>query len=441
MALSLGALTVAIGAAQVSDQSMWMDEAYTALRADGSIGDLWRLLRSEGGMFPYFLAVRIWRFVGDSDGWLRMLSVLGGAVAVAVTYRLAVRLGGRRIALPAVAMLVLNPFFQYFLVELRAYSWVMAAASSTTLLFLRFHDRPTAVNGVLWGVSSGLLASLIVFSGGLPASQFAIAAPMLRDRRRRSWSVAAAAALMVVAPTLPAMFSNDQVNWIPATTPARVGSQLLHLVGGRWWAIFLGAGVAVTAIRLARRRRAGAPDTATEIVLAGAAAVPIGLLVLCVVQPLFLYRYMAAAAPLIAVLAANGWVNATSGIFHRRAEVAPWLVVAASALMLRGSPLDAQVRPVDLRSAAGALRPVRAGDEVRFDSDFLALTIGRYWATPTGVSTALGVPAADDACHTWYVFQTDRSGLQGLLAAVPGASSATISEFTGISVADVDRCG
>ena len=442
IAAGLALLTLGIGVAQAGDESMWMDEAYSAVHASGSFSDLVDLLRDHGGMAGFHVLLWLWSRLGESDAWLRTVPVIGGALAVACTFLYARRLGDRRTAVLAATTLLCHPFFQYYLVELRTYSWLMALSVASAIALEGLLRQPSTTRGVVWGASTGLAIGLVPFSGGFVLIQMMPVIALWRRGHRRPVVIGIATMTGVFLPTVPPLLGNDQISWIPDTTAAYVGEQLHALIGGWWWTATFALGWVALAISVVLRRRSSMADGAALRLLAAALAVPTALLVVSLATPVFLYRYMAPTVPLLAVTLAVAVVRVVDlGTARRPGLQHTWLIAVVLVLaLLRTWPLDARPRPVDLRHAGGDLTGlVRPGDVVVFDSDLLADAIRRYWTPPRGTTMGLGAPGAGQPCPAWYVAQVvDGSG--ELVAALDAAGTSTASR-RGIGIWWVDRCG
>jgi hypothetical protein len=73
----------------------------------------------------YHTVVYAWSFLGDSEAWLRLPSVVAGTLAVYLTYRLGRSLYDPRLGVMAAFALALNPIHIYYSQELRNYSFLL----------------------------------------------------------------------------------------------------------------------------------------------------------------------------------------------------------------------------------------------------------------------------------------------------------------------------
>jgi mannosyltransferase len=97
---------------QLGSESLWFDEAFSI---DSALGPL-NLNRPL-----YFLMLRYWLRLGDSELWLRGLSVLWGLLSVGLVYRLGQQLVGKTTGLMAALLFTLSPLAINHAQEVRFY--------------------------------------------------------------------------------------------------------------------------------------------------------------------------------------------------------------------------------------------------------------------------------------------------------------------------------
>jgi uncharacterized membrane protein len=435
VAAVLAAATAVFGVATAGRHPFWLDEAFTAQAARRSFGGLVRFLGHEAGMGPYYLVLWAWVRVGHSEAWLRTLSVLGGAGAVAAVYLLTARLVHRRAALVVAVALCCNPFFVYNLTELRAYSWSMWFGVATVALCVRFRSAPSVGAAVMWGAAVGLMLGALAFTAPLVLAEAAYLWPSRSDRQvRRMALVAGVIGLVLFAPFLPALARSNQIDWILPLSPHRFVQYTAEALGGyRWGAVLLLGNLALAAT-LARPAWRTTGDGPLRLVLAGTIALPAGLAALEVVQPVFIPRYLSAMLPLAILGAVAGAVRLLTVLpappWARRAvfAVAVVLLVAAAWSALTFDVL----RPEDLRSPAEfAKARATPGDDVQFNSEQVAEAAGYYWVPP---------PATPGACRHWYFFRGTAAQLVESLGLPAGDTSLTTTAFRGYTIGEADRC-
>jgi mannosyltransferase len=435
VAAVLAVATAVFGVVQAGRHPFWLDEAFTAQASRRTIGGLVRFLGHEAGMGPYYLVLWGWVRVATSEGWLRTLSVVGGALAVGLVSLFAARLVGRGAALVAGLALASNPFFVYNLTELRAYSWTMWFGVATVGLCVRFRSEPTTRRALLWGASVGLMLGTLAFTAPLVVVEGLWLWPLRRDRQvQRRTLFAGLAALVLFAPFLPALLRSNQIDWILPLTPHRLVQNTAEVLGGYRWSAVLIVGNAALAATLVRRSWRRDDDGPLRLILAGTIATPVGLAALEVVQPVFIPRYLSAMLPLAILGAVAGGVRLMAAL--RSPQWARQAALAATVLLLGAAVWSALtfdvLRPEDLREPSRFVAAhVVAGDDVEFSSEQVAEAAGYYFTPPPTVPTA---------CRHWYFFRGDRAQLLASLGATAGDTSVHSTEFRGYTVGEVDHC-
>jgi mannosyltransferase len=124
---------------QLGTESLWVDEML-------SIGDAQRL--NELLTLPYirpfyFLLLAGWMQLGNSDVWLRGLSVILGIASVFLTYQLGRRLVGETTGQIAALLMALSPLFINHSQEIRMYTLVSFLSLAGTLALSYALERPT----------------------------------------------------------------------------------------------------------------------------------------------------------------------------------------------------------------------------------------------------------------------------------------------------------
>jgi 4-amino-4-deoxy-L-arabinose transferase-like glycosyltransferase len=427
--------TAMFGVSRAGRHPFWLDEAFTAVAAKRTFGSLVRFLGHEAGMGPYYLVLWAWARIGNSEGWLRALSVIGGALAVAAVYLLTVALLGRTAALVAAVALWCNPFFVYNLTELRAYSWTMWFAVVTVGCCVRFRASPSARTAVAWGVGVGLMLGALAFTAPLVIVEAAYLWPRRNDRQVRRLAVLAGAiAVLLFVPFVPALLRSDQINWIQPLTPHRFMQNTAEALGGYRWTAVLAAGNLALLATLVRSGWRTGGESPLRLVLAGVAAMPVGLAALEVVQPVFIPRYLSAMLPIAIIGALGGGVRLTRAVAtpdwaRRGGLVAVGLLLAAA--VWSAATFDVP-RPEDLRAPAAYVEAhAVAGDDVVFSSEQVAQAVGYYWAAP---------PPTPGACRHWYFFRGSRSELMASIGRPPDDGAVVTTDFLGYTIGELDRC-
>jgi mannosyltransferase len=150
-------VAVVLGLFRIGDKSFWLDEAYAYALAHLPIRPLLSALWGhELHGSPYYLSLHVWQWLGSSEGFLRSLSVIYGAIAVFFLFHVAKRYA---VAFPAALTLAVFPFFIQFEQEARAYTMLLAGTAVSTLLFQRLVERPSSLRAGLYIAAAALMIS------------------------------------------------------------------------------------------------------------------------------------------------------------------------------------------------------------------------------------------------------------------------------------------
>ena len=156
----IGVLGVAIllRFVDIGEQSLWVDEAYTARMLDGSIGHLLSGVAGHESTPPlYYVLLWTWaRMFGETESALRSLSAVAGVACVPVMYMVARTLFDRRAATVAAALTATSTVFVWYSQEARAYSLWLFLTALALLFWIRALDAPTNRNLAWWSAMSAL---------------------------------------------------------------------------------------------------------------------------------------------------------------------------------------------------------------------------------------------------------------------------------------------
>lgn len=110
---------------QLGTESLWIDEMLS-IRDALSIGGV---VEATSGLTSdvrplYYIVLRFWMLFGQSDVWLRGLSVLFGMGAIYLIYELGQRLISKQVGLVGATMMAISPLFINHAQEVRMYSLI-----------------------------------------------------------------------------------------------------------------------------------------------------------------------------------------------------------------------------------------------------------------------------------------------------------------------------
>jgi mannosyltransferase len=316
--LIVSAASLVLGLVQLGAPSLWVDESLTADEIT------WPYVRSlEGYYWLYYSVEKPWAaLVGNSEWALRFPSVLAAMLSAALMVVLARRLFDRRIALLSGLFLATSPFVVKWSQQARGYTMLLALSLLATILLLRALERGTRGAFALYGLA---FAAVIVWH---PVGGLVLGLPhlvLILQNRQRFFPHGLLSAAIVLGLGVPwfaqismrSAGSDTVIAWIPFPTWHIFTNAVLDASGAGWFGIVLAA-VGLWVL-LRRRERSLATWLAVWAFSPFIVAV-----VVSVAQHVFLDRYLIAAAPAFALLAAV----AVTGVARR---VGAGLVVVAAA--------------------------------------------------------------------------------------------------------------
>jgi hypothetical protein len=203
--IALAVLALVVRLFRLDWRGLWIDEAYAALLATGSVGDLFSLLRTDSGPPLYYILLKVWvAMFGGGEGMLRAPSVLAGVGAVVLA-----ALVGRRLRFGAAGTLTggalaVAPLLVFHGQDARYYAFLPLAAMGALLALLHLWRRG---GWVAYGLV--LAAAMYLHNYGLFIIPAAYAASLVwrHGVRWRSLHLAHALATILYAAWLPTLIA------------------------------------------------------------------------------------------------------------------------------------------------------------------------------------------------------------------------------------------
>jgi uncharacterized membrane protein len=214
---ALLALAAAIRFATLDQQSLWYDEAVTALRdLHASLGGtLSAVAHIENTPPLYYVALWLWtRLLGTGVLALRSLSALAGVATVLVGWAIGRQLGSRRAAIALAAILATNPLFVWYSQEARAYELFVLLAAVAFLFFLRAREQPSRGNLAGWAAASAAALTTHYFAAFLIAPEAVLLIVAWGPRRELVLALAAVAAAAAALAPLAISQGGHGTSWI-----------------------------------------------------------------------------------------------------------------------------------------------------------------------------------------------------------------------------------
>lgn len=479
--LALGgeiALAGLLGLIALGNRSFWLDESASVTLAKLDWGAFAHELHvREANMSLYYVLLRWWSELGDSERVLRSLSVIVTVALVPVVYLLARRLADTRVALLACLFVAVNPMIVRYSQEARGYALCVLLVTTSAYLFVRGIQQPTWPVWIAYGLVAGLSGYAHFFGLlVLPAQALSL---LFLPRASLPWRHLAGAAVVLACLLGPLVYLLSGVDpahgaWTSGNTVGRLfdpfhDNRVLAL------AVVTAGAIVVIALWLVLRRRFG-PRLQTGAAWTWALlvlwiVVPVGLvLALAVVyRPLFVVRYFIICIPPILLLASMFIAQ-----IHRR-----WLAVAASVMIVAGSAAGvirwyAGGQQEDWRGATRfVVDSARPGDGVMLYAPYVRIPFAVYldqmeavnrapapvyppddWETPSMKFNAAVPIAADDIRaaaepfdQVWLVlshvalFGADDPGYEAVLSGLrsAGFEETTTKSFDGVEVRRLQR--
>ncbi len=308
----------------VGSWPVWTDEGWSIwATGDARLDVVWNNLAHDRHPPLYFVALSSWRLLaGESPIALRYLSIAAGVLTVAVTFRIAADVFGRRAGTYAALLLAGLPIAVYYSQEVRHYGWFVLFVALSWLCFLHYLKRPSV--GLWVGYLLSLtLAFYTLYFAVLPLAVQVVVGLVWRFRsqsnsyifkRPKLWLVGAWMAtavlyapwLWVIAtiqfPTLTSGIAN-----LPGTYAATLANvpALGELLLGTQWALLLGLGIIAIGMMVARARTPA--GTALQwVVVLGGVGLAIGMFGLSLRFNLLSGRTLVFLVPLLAVVCGYG---------------------------------------------------------------------------------------------------------------------------------------
>jgi mannosyltransferase len=207
----------------LGERSLYVDEAASIIFARLPWSAFWKAMWDhEGNMAFYYVLLRGWIHLGDSETVVRSLSVLFGVATIPATYLLGLRLFGRKAGLLSAVLLAVHAFHIQYSQEARSYSLLLFLLVLSTYFFLRSVDSPR--HKAYW-IAYVLFSALAVYSQVfallvLVAQWLSLGFSKLRQIGvAKIFLTVGSFALLVTPMALFLLLKNrGQIEWIPRPT-------------------------------------------------------------------------------------------------------------------------------------------------------------------------------------------------------------------------------
>ena len=375
---AIGAITVA-GAVlrlyHLGTRSLWFDEGFSAGIALMRWPDFLRVNAGySANMALYYLLLKFWMPLGNSDAWTRGLSVLFGIAAISALYWLARRLFGSSAATAAALLLAVNAFHVKYSQEARSYSLAAFLVILSCILLLRALERATSRAWLAWSLVSALAVMAHTYAVLPIGAQIVWTFFVVPAKERSRFFAAVRWFVLALVPygVIMTRGGSGAIGWLRPFTVRQLGETVVQVCGNAGWTLpLLFAAACVGAFWLRREER---PAFALPALWA---IVPfIAVIAMAQIKPLLYPRYMIVCLPGIVLMAAAAvrplprWLAAA------------WLLAAVGVSLWATSPYYRQdfLPHDDWRAAAAYVRAHRnPGDRLVFYTWQGTLAYHYYW--------------------------------------------------------------
>jgi mannosyltransferase len=377
--LFLLAVCAAIRLVSLAAKPFWFDECFSAeiARIDWS-NFLHLLWWREANMSLYYLLLRLWMHLGQSEFFIRGLSVVFAAATVPALYWVAERLYDRRVALIAAALFAFNAYSVRYSQEARSYALFLLLATLASGFFVVYLQESSRRNRIAY-----VLASILAVYAHFYALLLVVAhwlALRLRNRvsfnaddrpdlpMKNAWKTIGIAVLPLLIFVVKT--GAGPIRWIPRPDLHDLLQFCERLSGGTNWPLaavyFVACVVAAAPLGKALWARAGSWETwRVQFLMTWLIFPPALTVLLSFARPLFLVRYMIFCLPALLILVAAGLARLQKSWMLAASLVVILLLASQGILFVYGHDYD------DERDASGAatnfiLDHAQPGDAVVF---------------------------------------------------------------------------
>ena len=311
--ITLGAAVLRVHAITV--KSFWLDEGISVEIARLPWRQFFYVLRQrEINMALYYVLLHFWLALGSTEGFIRGLSVLFSVATVPVLYALGARVFGRTAGLLAAWLLATNAYHVRYAQEARGYALVVFFAALATWLLVRNLQEPSSARWPAYTAACALAVYSHIF-GALVVVAHGASLGFLRRQDLR-WkdllgSMRWLAYTLVPIGLIVARVGTGSTRWIPPTHMRSVLQFFVMLAGNNGMRLMtldaVAAGFAAFGVWRLWRRFGRSLDCWGRIVVFSWLLVPVALvLIVSVVRPIFLARYMLPCLPAAILVVAAG---------------------------------------------------------------------------------------------------------------------------------------
>ncbi len=295
-------------------KSFWFDECASVAIARLDWYNFIRILwRREGNMSLYYLLLRPWLHFGNSESFIRALSVLFALATFPALYLLGRRLFGSRTGLIAISLLAVNAYHVCYSQEARSYSLMIFLCVLSSLYFLKSLEEPSRRNRITYILVSALAVYAHFFAALLIVVQTLslrfLDAEGVPDRIRKAWCWIGVLVLPVAI--FVATTGAGPLRWVKRPGLKEPWELALYLTGNGGAVLVVAytiacIGAVLPVYRIAMTKRLSWDAWRYRFVLLWLLLPPLFIFAVSMARPLFLPRYFVFCLPALLLLAAAG---------------------------------------------------------------------------------------------------------------------------------------
>lgn len=416
----------------IGRQPLWRDEAFTALAAQRSMGDMLNVVAHDSAPpLHYVIQNVVTHLLGPQPWALRLVSLLAGAALIPVVAALGRRAGGDEAGLWAGVICAIAPPMLLSSLDARMYAVATLAVTLAALTLWRFVEQPRAHRLLTYaGVAAlGLQTDYFVavaLAALLTACVWHLGAPRAVVAGVIAADIVAVAALLPWLLYAQAQFHHAQTGfWVKPLSLVSLGGTALQfftgppaLTGSGWdrpLHLAQAGAVIAGATALGAGLRARVANSGRGYLLAGGLGAPVLLALVSLWHPILDARYASIGWALILVIGGLG-VRALTR--WRRLVLAALACSAVTLAALPTHPDTAAVvayldtypqTPVASSASQYLLLQYYGTPQLRQRVHVVAHTVPWFWGTAVFPAGAV-VPTFTDLAATSSFFEVDDLG-------------------------------
>lgn len=399
--LLLLAVATAVRFLHLASKPFWFDECFSVEVARIGWSNFLHLLWwREANMALYYALLRIWLHFGQSDFFIRSLSVLIAAATLPTVYWLARLLYDRRVALITAALFTFNAYSVRYAQEARSYALFLLLATLSSGFLIAYLREPARGNwlgyvGVsILAVYAHFYALLLVVAHWLAlrwlGSHGCGAGKAISAQMRHAWIAIGLAVLPLLV--FVAKTGAGPIRWISRPGLRDVLKFYQHMAGGSNWVLPGIYVVACSAAVVPVGKQLFARDEnwetwRTQFLLIWLFFPVVLTVLLSFARPVFLGRYMIFCLPALLILVAAGLARLRKSWLLGAALAGTLLLSSQGIFFVYGNDFDNE------RDASGAatnfiLDHAEPGDGVVFHIAATRIAYEFFRSVRAGENTA-----------------------------------------------------